>query len=150
MKIGNNIFFEKKKVALGTGHVIGYTLFENKRLFSILFYKWHTIDQIRYHSHCFSAIAFLIKGCYWEKIKYKGFEMTNFVNIPFLPRFIPMGYCHAIKKSKPGTLTMVLTGPWCEFWYEYFPKTDKEEGYWQKYAWGREKVSTHSELPDEI
>jgi hypothetical protein len=146
MNIGNTILFRKKQVALGKGSVTQYTLFENKKLFSIIFYKWNTIDQIRFHTHAFTAFAFLLSGWYWEKVKYNDIEMTNFVNQPLWPRYLPKNYCHAIKNAKPGTLTMVITGPWQKHWYEYFP----DKGHWIKYTWGREKVEHLYSLPKDL
>jgi hypothetical protein len=142
----SSIIFRKKKVALGEGHVEQFIIFENKHLFSIILYKWFTIDQIRFHTHAFSAVAFLLKGWYWEKILFKDIEMPNFVNVPFLPRFLPKNYCHAIQQAKPGTRTLVITGPWQKHWYEYFPDTKT----WVKYHWGREKVEKLTELPKEL
>ena len=145
MRIFNSILFEKKEVALGKGSVTQYIVFENKYLFSILFYKWNTIDQIRFHTHAFASFAFLLRGWYWEKVIFNKIEMTNFVNQPLWPRFLPRNYCHAIQNAKPGTLTMVITGPWQKNWHEYFPDTKT----WVKYAWGREKVGRYRELPGE-
>ncbi len=130
--------WESKEVALGEGSVTQYTLFEHKRLFSIIFYKWNTINQIRFHTHAFAAVAFLLKGWYWEKVRYNGIVMTNFVNVPLIPRFLPRNYCHAIENSKPGTMTMVITGPWQKTWWEFFPDTDR----WVEYSWGRKKIQS--------
>ena len=146
MKLFKSIFLEKKEVALGKGSVTQHILFENKNLFSILFYKWNTIDQIRFHTHAFSSFAFLIKGWYWEKVLFNGIEMTNFVNQPLWPRYLPKNYCHAIQNAKPGSLTMVLAGPWDKYWYEYFPV----KGFWRKYSWGRIKEEDSQDLPKEI
>lgn len=137
--------FKKKEVALGKGSVTQYTVFEHKRFGSLIFYKWHTIDQIRFHTHAFKAVAFLLKGWYWEKVLFNGIEMTNFVNVPWIPRFLPRNYCHAIQNAKPGTMTMVITGPWQDNWFEYFPDTKK----WVKYGWGRKKLGSYDELPKE-
>lgn len=146
MKIFNTILFQKKQVALGKGNVDQYIVFENKHLFSIIFYRWNTIDQIRFHTHAFAAVAFLLKGWYWEKVIFNGITMTNFVNVPIWPRFIPKNYCHAIENAKPNTLTLVLTGPWQKHWYEYFPDTQK----WVKYVWGRKKVEKLDALPEDL
>ena len=146
MRIGNSILFETKEVALGEGSVTQHIVFENKKLFSLIFYKWNTIDQIRFHTHAFSSFAFLLKGWYWEKVMFNNIEMTNFVNQPLWPRYLPKNYCHAIQNAKPGTLTMVITGPWQKFWYEYFPDTKK----WVKYTWGREKLGKYNKLPKDV
>jgi len=146
MKIFNSIFFQKKEVALGTGKVDQFIVFENKRLFSIIFYRWNTIDQVRFHTHAFTAFAFLLSGWYWETVKFNNIDMTNFVNVPLVPRFLPRNYCHAINNAKPNTLTMVITGPWQKHWYEYFPDTEK----WVKYTWGRNKTETLDLLPEDL
>lgn len=143
MKIFGIKLFEKKEVALGTGSVTQYTIFENKYLFSLIFYKWNTINQVRFHTHAFASFAFLLHGWYWEKVLFNGIEMTNFVNQPLWPRYLPKNYCHAIKNARPGTLTMVLAGPWQKYWYEYFPDTE----LWVKYTWGRKKLGKFKELP---
>jgi len=144
MRIWGSIIWEKKEVALGEGSVFQRIVFENKHLFSIIFYRWFTIDQIRFHTHAFASFAFLLSGWYWEKVLFNNIEMTNFVNQPLWPRFLPRNYCHAIENAKPGTLTLVITGPWQKNWYEYFPDTKK----WVKYEWGRKKVGTFDKLPD--
>ena len=144
MIIGNTKIWERKSVALGEGNVQALAVFENKYLFGITVYKWFTIDQIRFHTHAFNAIAFLIKGWYWEKVIFNDVEMTNFVNIPFWPRLIPRNYCHAIQHAKPGTMTIVFSGPWQKHWFEYFPDTKK----WIKYNWGRKKVGSLDKLPE--
>lgn len=138
MKIGKYCkFFEKSEVALGEGSVTQYIVFEHKKLLSLIFYRWNTIDQVRFHSHCFPALAFLIKGWYWEKVRFGKHIMTNFVNVPLIPRFLPRNYVHNIQNSKPGTVTMVLAGPWQENWFEYF----EESKTWVKYGWGRKKIA---------
>jgi hypothetical protein len=144
MKILNSILFEKKEVALGTGSVTQYILFENKHLFSVIFYRWNTIDQVRFHTHAFASFAFLLKGFYWEKIKFGDIEMDNLVNQPLWPRYIPKNYCHSVGHAKPGTLTMVLAGPWQKHWYEFFPDTET----WVKYTWGRKKLGKYKQIQE--
>lgn len=146
MKFLNCIFFQKKEVALGEGSVTQYIVFENKNLLSLIFYRWNTIKQTRFHTHAFASFAFLLKGWYWEKVMFGGIEMQNFVNQPLWPRYLPKNYCHAIQNAKPGTLTMVVTGPWQKTWWEFFPDTK----IWQEYSWGRNKLRKQVELPDEL
>jgi len=142
------IFCKKKEVALGEGSVTQYILFEHKRLFSIIFYRWNTIDQIRFHTHAFASFAFLLHGWYWEKVMFNGIIMTNFVNQPFWPRWLPRNYCHAIENARPGSITMVITGPWQKYWYEYFPPAEvRHRGKWVKYTWGRKVISESYEAP---
>ena len=142
-KLKDTTFFKKKEVALGLGSVTQYLIFENKHFLSLIFYRWNTIDQVRFHTHAFGAVAFLLRGWYWEKVLYNGIEMTNFVNIPFYPRVLPRNYTHAIGNAKPGTMTMVITGPWQKYWYEFFPDTQ----LWVKYTWGRKIVEKTDKCP---
>ena len=133
--------FSKKEVALGKGSVTQYTLFECKWLFSIIFYKWNTVDQIRFHTHAFAAVAFLLRGWYEEKvITYNdvGLQFTTqkTVNQWLKPRYLPRNYCHSIGYALPSTITMVLCGPWQKTWKEFFPDSKK----WVTYTWGRKVI----------
>lgn len=148
MKIFGTIFFEKKEVALGKGSVTQFIVFENKKLCSMIFYRWNTIDQVRFHTHAFSSYAFLLRGRYVEHVKpYCNTNLTVIKTVDqwLKPRFIPKNYCHSIKYAVPKTLTVVFTGPWQKNWYEYFPDTKK----WVKYGWGRVKLGTFDSLPKE-
>tara|TARA_R110000850_G_scaffold100075_1_gene207169 strand:- start:163 stop:627 length:465 start_codon:yes stop_codon:yes gene_type:complete len=133
-----------KQVALGQGNVTQYTLFECKELFSIIFYRWNTIDQVRFHTHAFNAYAFLLKGYYHEKIISKGKTTDNIVNQILKPRFLAREYCHSIGYAKPNTMTLVITGSWQDTWQEYFPDTKK----WVTYSWGRNKIDSKSYLQE--
>ena len=139
-------WFCKSEVSLGKGSVTQYILFEHKKLFSIIFYRWNTIDQIRFHTHAFASFAFLLHGWYHEKVIFDGVTMSNFVNQPLWPRWLPRNYCHAIENARPGSITMVITGPWQDYWYEYFPDTD----IWVKYGWGRKIISKSPDAPRDI
>ncbi len=145
-KIKDSTFFKKSNVCLGKGTVTQYILIENKHFFSIIFYKWNTISQSRFHSHAFNAVAFLIKGFYWEKIIFDESctEVDNVINVPLVPRFLPKNYIHSIGYSKPNTITMLISGKWDENWHEYFPDSKK----WVRYGWGRVVIDKSSEFPN--
>lgn len=130
------VWFKKKRVELGDGHIIAYTLFESKKHFGIIIYHWKTIRQNRFHSHAFPAYAFLLSGSYTEEVIQDGVIVQREVNNRFKRRYIPRNYIHRILKAKPQTWTIVFTGKWQPFWYEYFDSTKK----WVKYTWGRKKV----------
>jgi len=149
------IFFKKKRVELGSGHIIGYTLFESKYLFSIIVYNWKTIDQNRFHSHAFAAVAFLLRGSYREKYydKKTGEVKEKIVNQWLKPRYLPKNYTHCVLKSEPNTWTIVFVGPWQKHWCEFFPQgTNTTLGKWVKYGWGRKIVESikDSDVPDEL
>ena len=131
-------FLTAKKVALGKGNVTQYTLIECKELFSIIFYRWNTIDQVRFHTHAFNAHAFLLRGFYHEKVISDGKIIDKTVNQWLKPRFLARNYCHSIGYAKPQTMTLVITGAWQETWQEYFPDTNE----WVTYSWGRKKIDT--------
>lgn len=128
--------FRKKRVELGDGHIIAYTIFELKWLFSIIIYNWKTIKQNRFHSHAFPAYAFLLSGEYEEEVIRNGVMSKRTVNQWMRPRWLPRNYTHRILTAKPGTWTIVFVGPWRKTWYEWF----EEENVWVKYAWGRQVV----------
>lgn len=54
----STIWFKKKRIELGEGHIIQYTLFENKLIGGVWLYYWKTIEQNRFHTHAFSSSAF--------------------------------------------------------------------------------------------
>lgn len=134
------VWFTKKRVELGDGHIIAYTLFEHKRLFSIILYNWKTIKQNRFHSHAFGAIAFLLRGSYTEERILNGKVVVNQVNSILKPRVLPRNYIHRIMQAEPKTWTIIFVGPWIKYWYEYFHDSHK----WVKYTWGRKKVAEFS------
>jgi len=133
------ILFKKKRVELGKGHINAYVLFESKHLFSIILYNWKTIEQNRFHTHAFSAIAFLLKGGYVEEKIIDRKIVINNVNNKFIPRYLPKNYCHRILKAEPKTWTIIFVGPWIKYWYEYFQDSKK----WIRYTWGRKKISEY-------
>lgn len=138
--------FKKKRVELGDGHIIAYTIFEHKYLFSIIVYHWKTIKQNRFHSHAFPALAFLLKGSYEEEVFTTGGIIKKTVNQWLKPRVLPRNYTHRILKASPKTWTIVFTGPWIKHWYEYFEDTST----WIKYTWGRKVVSKSQETPIDL
>lgn len=127
-------------VALGEGRVRAFTVIEIKRLFSVIIYKWETVDQVRFHTHAFPAVGFLLAGSYLEQRIVDGRVEDNLVSRRFFPRWLPRNYCHAIKRSFGLTLSVVITGRWRRTWWEYFPATVDLPGHWQEYTWGRKKL----------
>lgn len=139
-------FFKKKRVELGDGHIIAYVIFEHKYLFSIIIYNWKTIKQNRFHSHAFSAIAFLLSGKYEQEVYTQGTIRNDTVNQWLKPRYLPKNYTHRIMKADPNTWTIIFTGPWIKYWYEYFDNTNT----WVKYSWGRKIISKTQIPPEEL
>jgi hypothetical protein len=64
-------FFTKKRIELGKGHIVQYTIFESKRLGGIWIYNWKTIDRNRFHSHAFNSIAFTLRGSYFQEVMHE-------------------------------------------------------------------------------
>lgn len=140
------IMFKKKRVELGDGHITAYTLFEHKYLFSIIIYNWKTIRQNRFHSHAFAAIAFLLSGKYEQEVYKNGKISIQIVDQWLKPRYLPRNYTHKILKADPSTYTIVFTGPWMKYWYEWFQDTNT----WVKYGWGRKVISKSKKAPKEL
>lgn len=127
-------WFSKQKVALGEGYVTQYTIFEAKTFGGIWLYNWKTIDQMRFHTHAFSSVAFTLRGSYTEEVlNSDGTVTTNEVANWLRPRYIPSGYCHRIQGARKNTWTIVFFGPWRKSWWEFFPDTST----WVQYGWGR-------------
>jgi hypothetical protein len=145
------IFFRKKRVELGDGHILQYTIFESKYFGGIWLYNWKTIGQNRFHTHAFSSIAFTLSGSYTEEVIKEGKIEINKVRKLFRPRYLPKNYCHRILKAEPNTWTIVFFGKWINHWWEYFQDTDT----WVKYTWGRKVIekrmstNTKIEIPNE-
>ena len=134
------MLFKRKRIELGEGHIIQYTLFENKKFGGIWIYNWKSIKQNRFHTHAFGSYAFLLRGSYTEEVIVDGKIEQRTVNQRFKPRHLPKNYCHKILKAQPKTWTIVFFGKWIPNWWEYFADTKT----WVKYGWGRkviEKVS---------
>jgi hypothetical protein len=130
------ILFKKKRIELGEGHIIQYTLFESKHLGGIWVYHWKTVLQNRFHTHAFSSYAFLLSGEYEEEVIEDGKIKNKVVNQWMKPRYLPKNYCHRILKAKPNTWTIVFFGKWINYWWEYFDDTKT----WVKYGWGRKII----------
>ena len=130
------ILFKKKRIELGEGHIIQYTLFENKFFGGIWIYNWKTILQNRFHTHAFSSYALLLNGAYTEEVIHKGKIETRVVNQRLKPRFLPKNYCHRILEAEPNTWTIVFFGKWIPYWWEYFG----DSKVWVKYGWGRKVI----------
>lgn len=149
-KLRATTFWKKSEVVLGTGNVTQFIVWENKYFCSCILYTWQTIDQVRAHSHAFNAVTFLLHGWYWEDILLGDRWVRTLVNQPLWPRYIPKGYVHAVKDSKPGTKTLLFCGPWQNVWWECFP-ANLSKGYltdmWVKYTWGRQKISSSPLIP---
>jgi hypothetical protein len=145
--------FNKKEVCLGKGPVHVYTIFEIKWLGGILFHKFETIEQNRYHNHAFHAVSFLLSGSYEEEVlsnpqydslnsKVIRTKIKRTVNQWLRPRWIPRDYCHRILKAEPNTWTLLFFGPWVKYWDEFFLDNTRVT-----YTWGRKiinKVKDHT------
>lgn len=125
--------FKKKRIELGEGHIVQYTIFEHKKIGGIWLYNWKSIEQNRFHTHAFGSYAFLLGGSYTEEIIRDGKIEKRTVNQWMKPRHLPRNYTHRILEAKPNTWTMVFFGKWIPHWWEYFHDTET----WVKYGWGR-------------
>lgn len=127
------IILRKKRIELGEGHILQYTIFEHKKLGGIWVYNWKTIRQNRFHTHAFNSTAFLLRGSYTEEIIKDGKIIQNVVDQWMKPRRLPRNYTHRILKAQQSTWTVVFFGRWMDHWWEYFDSSK----VWVKYGWGR-------------
>ena len=130
------IFFKKKRIELGEGHIEQYTIFESKSLGGIWIYNWKTVLQNRFHTHAFGSYACLLSGSYTEEVISNGNIHKRVINNKYVPRHLPKNYCHRILKAEPNTWTIVFFGKWGKYWWEFFRDTNT----WVKYGWGRKVI----------
>lgn len=123
-------FFSYKNIHLGEFTAHQFTLFEWKRLCSIIIY-WFCGNgwQGRSHSHAFNAWSFLLWGNYFERV---GNAVLNRDRKRLL--FYPRSCFHELGISK-GCLTLLFAGPWAKTWQEI------KDGRIRTYSWGRTVVS---------
>jgi len=126
------ILFKKKRIELGEGHIVQYTLFESKNWGGVWIYNWKTIEQNRFHTHAFSSYAFLLRGSYTEEVIKDGEIKERVVDQWMKPRYLLMNYCHRILEAIHNTWTIVFFSKWIGHWREYFGDTKT----WVKYGWG--------------
>lgn len=124
--------FAYKAVVLSQFTAHQFTVFEHKRLFSIIFYYFKGAGwQGRFHSHAFNALSLRIFGDYLER--------GIFDNVPTRRRaerrwqYIPRDHFHELGRSN-GCLTLVIAGPWAKTWQEV------RDGVVRTFGWGRKVV----------
>ena len=127
----NNIF-NKIRVSLGKGFLDRFTVFECKRLFSVYFHVFNTIEQDRFHTHAFDAIAILLYGGYTEEVKEGSITYKKWIG-PGI-RFIPRTYNHKLLESKPNTISILFAGPWSKTW------TEENKHFVRTLTWGRKEI----------
>ena len=130
------IFLKKKRIELGEGHIVQYTIIENKLLGGVWVYNWKKVIQNRFHTHAFKSYALLLSGSYIEEVILDGKITTRAVSARFKPRLLPKDYCHRIILAAPNTWTIVFFGKWSSSWWEYF----QDSKTWVKYGWGRKVI----------
>lgn len=101
--------------------VTRYTLIEIKWLFSIYLHSIETFAQDRFHTHAFNALMWILRGGYTDVIKHgigpncptetKEFRAGDF-------RYIPRELNHKLTRAKPGTLSLLVVGPYSTIWTE--------------------------------
>jgi len=127
--------FKKETVAFGAGHLLKWTIFEHKKLFSIYFHRFYTKKQDRFHTHAFHAIAIVLWGGYDELYIENGITKKQRIG-PGI-RIIKRSFNHCLLESIPGTASIVIGGPWLKTW------TEEKDGQKRTLTWGR-KVDIQS------
>lgn len=126
--------FSVVRISLGKGHLHRCCLIECKQFFSIYGHVFNTIEQDRFHTHAFNAIAILIKGGYEEEVIGSD-GLVRKVKIGPGIRYIPRSYNHRLLKSEPNTLSLLFAGPWYSTW------TEENDQYIRTLTWGRKELS---------
>lgn len=132
--------FKKTRVELGRGHLIKYTIFEIKRLFSVYLHVFNTIEQDRFHTHAFSGVSFLLKGGYEEEVKETdGSFKKKWIGRGI--RYIPHSHNHRLLTSTTNSVSLLFAGPWRKTWTEEFPSTPENPGIVRVLGWGRKEIT---------
>ena len=114
-------FFKYSKFKFGKQHVSQFILFENKKLFSIVFFYFHKSNhsQDRFHTHAFNAWSFKFFGEYNEYILENKQPVEYSVERrKAIFKHFPKDSYHKIGDSN-GCLTMLISGPWEKTWEEF-------------------------------
>lgn len=110
-----------KKFELGEGSVTRYTIIEIKWLFSIYLHSIETYCQDRFHTHAFNAHIFILRGGYRDEIKLgigkdKPTYFQEFIAGDY--RYVARETNHKLMSAKPGTVSLLFTGPYSSIWTE--------------------------------
>lgn len=117
MRLFNNEILTYKCIKYGELKAHQFIIFENKKLFGILFFYFKGGDQDRFHTHAFNAISFKIFGSYIEGILKQDKSIVYEKRTSFI-KYFPKDAYHSINKSN-GCLTLLFQGPWDKKWKEY-------------------------------
>lgn len=124
--------FNWTKVALGSGYLHRFTIFELKRFFSIYFHVFNTVEQDRFHTHAFNGIAIVLRGSYEEEFIENGTVKTRLVGLGI--RYIPRSYNHRLLQSTKNAMSILFAGPWAPTW------TEENEHFVRTLTWGRQEL----------
>lgn len=123
-----------KAIRLGdlTAHQL--TVFEHKRLFSLILYYFRGDGwQDRYHDHAFDAISIRVFGRYRERVlldERTGERLERDRSDRRVMLFRRSCF-HMLGISPGGCLTILLAGPWGPTWREW------KDGRTRTLRWGR-------------
>lgn len=123
-----------KRIVLGEFTANQFSIFEHKRLFSIIIYYFKGNGwQDRFHTHAFNAISIKVFGNYSERIlTEKKTETYHQVIRSRVFKYFPKSTYHMLGKSS-GCLTILFSGPWDSTWKEF------KGGEEFELTWGRKK-----------
>lgn len=130
--------FHHDRIEIGEGHIDRFTLFEFKPCAALIFNRFNTIRQDRFHTHAFNSWSLMLCGEYHESITNGGrtWGRTRKNDLVYLPRTLN----HKILLSTPNAWSITICGPWAKTWTE----TTREEfggaDIEKTYTWGREKI----------
>jgi hypothetical protein len=128
------IFLRRKTISLGDFRAEQFTLFEHKRLFSVIFYWFHGDGwQGRFHTHAFRALSLRLWGTYRERVMAPNGSVVERERGDRRLLYFPREHAHELGISR-GCLTMLVAGPWRETWREH------RGGRWTTLGWGRRRL----------
>lgn len=102
--------------------VVGFWLIEIKWLFSIVLLRFEKGSREAYHTHAFNALTWFLSG---EVDEYHKDGRILKWRPSFLPKYTPRNCFHKVYGIK-RTYALSIRGPWCDYWKEYLPDSNKE------------------------
>ena len=103
--------------------VVGYFLFEAKKLGSIVLLRFDEGSREAFHTHAFNAISWVLAG----KLRERLIDGTEYMLTPsIMPVYTERERFHRVFGESSKTYVLSFRGPWRKVWREYLPAEDRE------------------------
>lgn len=116
-----SLWFTKRKDGGPESKVTGYTLYENKRWFTIVLLRFDNGTRDAFHDHAFDSVSWILRGRLVERF----LNGTSYEHVRSLrPIRTATSDFHQVR-SVGTTWVFSLRGPWKQTWQEYLPAENR-------------------------